>query len=116
MKTRKRKILLGKVMLPGGNKVCRFPPLPAVMFIVFAMFFRRERNRMHAKLTRDRKKLFTSRMQQMIQSLERQNYFMRSRLLSMNENMKKDSNKSWGNRNYVEVGEVSSSAVPSIVF
>lgn len=44
---------------------------------------RRERNRMHAKLTRDRKKLFTSRVQQMIKSLERQNYFMKKRLESM---------------------------------
>ena len=38
---------------------------------------------MHAKLTRDRKKLFTSRVQQMIKSLERQNYFMKKRLESM---------------------------------
>ena len=41
---------------------------------------RRERNRMHAKLTRDRKKLFTHRMQQMISALERHNLLMRSRL------------------------------------
>ena len=44
---------------------------------------RKERNRMHAKLTRDRKKLFTSRVQQMINSLERQNTFMRNRLATM---------------------------------
>lgn len=44
---------------------------------------RRERNRMHAKLTRDRKKLFTSRVQQMIKNLERQNSIMRKRLESM---------------------------------
>jgi Basic region leucine zipper len=41
---------------------------------------RKERNRMHAKLTRDRKKLFTSRLQQTIKSLERQNLFMRKKL------------------------------------
>ena len=41
---------------------------------------RREKNRMHAKLTRDKKKLFTSRIQQMIKYLEGQNSFMRSRL------------------------------------
>ena len=46
---------------------------------------RRERNRMHAKLTRDRKKLFTSRVQQMIKSLERQNSFMRKRLESIDK-------------------------------
>jgi len=44
---------------------------------------KRERNRMHAKLTRDRKKLFTSRMQQTIQALERHNQMIRSRLHSM---------------------------------
>jgi hypothetical protein len=37
----------------------------------------------HAKLTRDRKKLFTSRMQQMINSLERQNLMMKGRLKSL---------------------------------
>jgi hypothetical protein len=41
---------------------------------------RKERNRMHAKLTRDRKKMFTSRLQQMISALERQNQGMRNRL------------------------------------
>lgn len=46
---------------------------------------RKERNRMHAKLTRDRKKLFTSRVQQMIKSLERQNAFMKNRLASMEQ-------------------------------
>ena len=45
--------------------------------------YRKERNRIHAKLTRDRKKLFTSRMQQMINSLERQNNSMRSRLKAL---------------------------------
>lgn len=35
---------------------------------------------MHAKLTRDRKKMFTSRLQQMITALERQNQAMRNRL------------------------------------
>jgi hypothetical protein len=43
---------------------------------------RRERNRVHAKLTRDRKKLFTSRIQQMISTLERQNQILRCRLQS----------------------------------
>lgn len=38
---------------------------------------------MHAKLTRDRKKLFTSRMQQTIQALERHNQLMRNRLNSL---------------------------------
>lgn len=44
---------------------------------------KRERNRMHAKLTRDRKKLFTHRMQQLIQALERNNVMMRERLGSL---------------------------------
>ena len=47
------------------------------------MICRKERNRVHAKLTRDRKKLFTSRMQQMINSLERQNLMMKGRLKSL---------------------------------
>ena len=38
---------------------------------------------MHAKLTRDRKKLFTSRMQQTIQTLEKHNQLLRSRLNSL---------------------------------
>lgn len=42
---------------------------------------RKERNRIHAKLTRDRKKLFTTRLQQMINTLERQNSQLRHRLL-----------------------------------
>ena len=46
---------------------------------------RKERNRMHAKLTRDRKKMFTSRVQQMIHSLERQNSFMKNRIKSMEQ-------------------------------
>mmetsp|Transcript_12173 Transcript_12173/g.11008 ORF Transcript_12173/g.11008 Transcript_12173/m.11008 type:complete len:336 (-) Transcript_12173:223-1230(-) len=41
---------------------------------------RKERNRMHAKLTRDRKKLFTSRLQQLVNSLERQNTIMKMKL------------------------------------
>lgn len=41
---------------------------------------RKERNRMHAKLTRDRKKMFTSRLHQLINALERQNATMRARL------------------------------------
>jgi hypothetical protein len=38
---------------------------------------------MHAKLTRDRKKLFTSRLQQMIQTLERQNSLTKNRIMSI---------------------------------
>ena len=38
---------------------------------------------MHAKLTRDRKKLFTSRLQQMIQTLERQNNLTLNRIMSV---------------------------------
>jgi hypothetical protein len=38
---------------------------------------------MHAKLTRDRKKLFTSRMQQLIHTLERHNLALRGRLSSI---------------------------------
>jgi hypothetical protein len=51
------------------------------------MQYRRERNRMHARLTRDRKKLFTSRLMQSIQHLERQNLIMRNRLDSINNNI-----------------------------
>ena len=42
--------------------------------------FRKERNRIHAKMTRDRKKLFTSRMQKLIAMLEQQNAKIRHRL------------------------------------
>lgn len=41
---------------------------------------------MHARLTRDRKKLFTSRLMQAIQHLERQNLIMRNRLDSVANN------------------------------
>lgn len=44
---------------------------------------RKERNRMHAKLTRDRKKLFTTQLQQAISSLERKNAILRNRLQSL---------------------------------
>lgn len=47
---------------------------------------KRERNRMHARFTRDRKKLFTSRLMQAIQHLERQNLIMRNRLDSVVNN------------------------------
>ena len=78
--------------------VALFPSFDSNLFLsltVFVMFdvqythctlyphHRKERNRIHAKLTRDRKKLFTSRMQQMISSLERQNVMMRDHLLSL---------------------------------
>jgi hypothetical protein len=46
-------------------------------------WYRKERNRVHAKLTRDRKKLFTSRIQQMISSLERSNNLLRCRLRTL---------------------------------
>jgi len=45
---------------------------------------RKERNRMHAKLTRDRKKLFTSKMQQMISDLEKKNAIIRNKVKWMN--------------------------------
>ena len=37
------------------------------------VLFRKERNRMHAKMTRDRKKIFASKLQQMISVLENEN-------------------------------------------
>jgi hypothetical protein len=42
---------------------------------------KKERNRMHAKLTRDRKKMFISKLQQMINVLERRNGAMMNRLI-----------------------------------
>lgn len=39
---------------------------------------------MHAKLTRDRKKLFTSKMQQMISDLEKKNAIIRNKVKWMN--------------------------------
>lgn len=44
--------------------------------------YKKERNRVHAKLTRDRKKIFTCRLQQMIASLEQQNSAMRRQLVA----------------------------------
>lgn len=43
---------------------------------------RKERNRMHAKLTRDRKKLFTTKISQMISKLEKQNKLMYQKLVT----------------------------------
>ena len=43
--------------------------------------FRKDRNRIHAKMTRDRKKMFTSRMQKLISTLEQHNATIRNRLL-----------------------------------
>ena len=53
--------------------------------VVDALDVRKERNRMHAKLTRSRKKLFTNKIVQMISSLEQQNKIMRSRIRLMEE-------------------------------
>lgn len=44
------------------------------------LFSRRARNRMHAKLTRDRKKLFTNKMQETILFLESRNQQLRCQL------------------------------------
>ena len=46
---------------------------------------RKERNRMNAKLTRDRKKMFIFKLKEMINTLERQNTFMRNRILKMEQ-------------------------------
>lgn len=45
--------------------------------------YRKERSRIHAKLTRDRKKLFAARMEQMIHLLEKQNSLIRGRLSAL---------------------------------
>lgn len=47
--------------------------------------FRKERNRMHAKQTRDRKKLFMSKVQQTIAALERQNTYMKNRIKALEQ-------------------------------
>ena len=44
---------------------------------------RKERNRMHARMTRNRKRIFTERMREMIDSLEKRNGEMKSRLLAI---------------------------------
>ena len=56
---------------------------------------------MHARLTRDRKKMFTSRLMQAIQHLERQNLMMRSRLDTIvnNNNNNNDINSNDNNSN-----------------
>ena len=55
---------------------------------------------MHAKLTRDRKKIFTSRMQQMISILERQNNIIRYQLMRTNENLLSGSFDNVDNQTY----------------
>ena len=44
------------------------------------MYPRKERNKMHARQTRNRKKMFTSKMQETIQLLERKNLLMHFQL------------------------------------
>jgi DNA-binding protein H-NS len=44
---------------------------------------RKERNRMHAKLTRDRKKLFTAKISETISELEAHNKLMRDKLINI---------------------------------
>lgn len=51
---------------------------------------RKERNRMHAKLTRNRKKLFTNKIVEMIGDLERQNSLMRSRINALEDGRRSD--------------------------
>jgi hypothetical protein len=50
------------------------------LFIFCLEMHRKSRNRIHAKQTRDRKKLLTSGMQKLILSLEHHNKLMRSKL------------------------------------
>lgn len=46
-------------------------------------FVRRRRNRLHAKLTRDRRKLFFSKMQKEILTLESNNQVLREKLFEI---------------------------------
>jgi len=48
--------------------------------LTFEMFIRRERNRIHAKMTRDRKKMFMANIEQTIVQLEEENKKMRDSL------------------------------------
>ena len=57
---------------------CPHPPHPHFTSCFFIYFqYRRERNRMHAKMTRDRKKLFISSVEKTISDLEKENQYMR---------------------------------------
>ncbi len=51
---------------------------------------RKERNRMHAKLTRNRRKLFTNKVVQMIADLEQKNAAMKDRICIMEERRRKE--------------------------
>ena len=53
---------------------------------------RKERNRMHAKLTRNRKKLFTKKIVQTINDLERANAVLRTRIIMIEEKRRSDKN------------------------
>ena len=53
---------------------------------------RKERNRMHAKLTRNRKKLFTKKILQTINNLEQANAIMRTRIMMIEEKRQNDKN------------------------
>lgn len=48
---------------------------------------RKERNKMHARQTRNRKKMFTSKMQETIQLLERKNLLMHFQLQGLLRNL-----------------------------
>lgn len=53
------------------------------MYNLILITNRKERNRVHAKHTRDRKKLLNSRMQKLILTLEHHNKIMRDKLSAM---------------------------------
>lgn len=54
-----------------------------VCYVLCLELHRKSRNRIHAKQTRDRKKLLASGMQKLILSLEHHNKFMRSKLSAL---------------------------------
>ena len=54
---------------------------------MYLLFIRKERNKMHARLTRNRKKMFTSKMQETIQLLERKNLLMHFQLQGLLRNL-----------------------------
>ena len=72
-------------------------------------FFRRERNRMHAKMTRDRKKCFISTMEKAIDDLEKELASLRCCLLQ-GQSSKVDES---GNDNKVVTPELTARPSPS---
>ena len=77
--------LVGKSESLVGNKKVHCSLSTHLLHLTLILHYRRERNRMHAKMTRDRKKMFITSTETKIEQLVRENNKMRQVLATVAE-------------------------------